>query len=317
MAVRVVLLSMLVATAWTACPATGQAAAIRAGQSGWFWQSPIRQGFGLVDVDFAGSRGYAVGQRGTVLRSDDAGETWSGLVARTSERLDRVEKLGEASVLVGGSCALRRSDDGGRTFRVVRFAGDGPRCGSGLQSFSFPTPELGYVLLENGRLLKTDDGGRSFATRSPIPTTRGAGGGELASDLHFGAGGVGLASTDERIYRTVDDGRTWTVVAAGLSGVRDLEPVTAETGYALDRDTLLRTDDGGMTWAERPLLGASPWILRSVRCGTPDECIITTGGYGPALRTSDGGATAMTQPRRRALCRPSPTRLGAEWWPSV
>ena len=91
-----------------------RAQAVGAGHSGWTWGSPLPQGETINAIDFKGTRGYAAGQFGTVMRSDDAGLTWTGLVTGTTEDLDHVAIIDSDSVVIAGNCTVRRSDDGGR-----------------------------------------------------------------------------------------------------------------------------------------------------------------------------------------------------------
>jgi photosystem II stability/assembly factor-like uncharacterized protein len=52
---------------------------IGAGSSGeqWVWQNPLPQGNTLQDFSFADpSKGFAVGARGTILRTTDGGNNW-------------------------------------------------------------------------------------------------------------------------------------------------------------------------------------------------------------------------------------------------
>ena len=94
-------------------------AAVQVSQSGWFWGNPTPQGNTLRTLDFLSGRGYAVGDAGTALRTDDGGATWTGLATGTSADLDRLQVVTPETLVVqgGDGCVLRRSDDGGRTFR--------------------------------------------------------------------------------------------------------------------------------------------------------------------------------------------------------
>ena len=53
----------------------GAGAETTVGQSGWNWGNPQPQGHTLRALDFAGGRGYAVGDFGTLVRSDDGGSS--------------------------------------------------------------------------------------------------------------------------------------------------------------------------------------------------------------------------------------------------
>ena len=66
-------------------------------------------------------RGYAIGDDGTALRTDDGGATWTGLATGTSQDLTRLQAVTPDVVIVlgGDGCVVRRSDDGGKTFRKI------------------------------------------------------------------------------------------------------------------------------------------------------------------------------------------------------
>src|SRR4051812_45415829 len=82
------LLGAVCAAAALAAPA---GAAVQVSQSGWFWGNPTPQGNTLRALDFLSGSGYAVGDAGTALRTDDGGATWTGLATGTSADLDRLQ----------------------------------------------------------------------------------------------------------------------------------------------------------------------------------------------------------------------------------
>src|SRR5207302_5546511 len=108
----------------------GAGASVSVPHSGWFWGNPRPQGKLLALVEFAGSRGYAVGDFGTVLRTDDAGATWSGLSTGTSVNFRRVTLISADSFVVAGGCAVRRSDNGGQTFARLPWTASDASCTS-------------------------------------------------------------------------------------------------------------------------------------------------------------------------------------------
>src|SRR6059058_6696214 len=68
-------------------------ASVQVGSSGWQWGNPLPQGNTLRSISFAGGRGYAAGDFGTLLRTDDGGATWIGLPAGTFQQLTLVQAL--------------------------------------------------------------------------------------------------------------------------------------------------------------------------------------------------------------------------------
>jgi len=95
MGLRCSAMASLVAVA-LACAlfATLGSASVNVAQSGWSWGSPTPQGNTLNSIDFVQGRGYAAGDAGTVLRTDDGGTTWTGLATGTSADLTR--RVGQA-----------------------------------------------------------------------------------------------------------------------------------------------------------------------------------------------------------------------------
>jgi len=60
-------------------------------QSGWYWQNPLPQGNDLYDISFVGtSRGWAVGDHGYILHSDDGGLNWTQQNSTTTNELHAV-----------------------------------------------------------------------------------------------------------------------------------------------------------------------------------------------------------------------------------
>ena len=111
------------------------------------------------------------------------------------------------------------------------------------------------VLVAFGRLseqtftaMRSTDGGLSWETISGshawTRTVDHAGDG-----VWFMGGGAGAISTPQ-VRRSVDDGRTWTVLSfpATLSSVAEVHFSDKDTGLVTDGDIIWRTTNGGDTW---------------------------------------------------------------------
>ena len=299
---RVVLaaLAMLVLAPTTAL------ASVNVGQSGWFWGNPLPQGNTINALDFAGARGYAVGAFGTILRSDDGGGTWSGLAGGTAVDLNLLQAVDANTVIAGGRCTLRRSEDGGKTFTRLPFTSSESSCSSTVSALWFTAPKTGYIVLADGTVLRTDDGGATFSRKTAIPGTQATGGTAAPAGIRFTATDTGVAITHAagagRIYRTTDGGVSWTLVKSvdyGLSGVTFVD---ANDGYAVGdvaarppkppASELLTTLDGGATWVETTMVEGSGAVdLSGIRCATFLRCVMTTAKGDQLLRTETAGVT--------------------------
>src|SRR5215208_6583584 len=143
--------------------ATFGSASVNVAQSGWSWGNPTPQGNTLVAIDFVQGRGFAAGDAGTVLRTDDGGSTWTGLATGTSADLKRLQVLDPdtLTVLGGEGCVLRRSDDAGKTFHKIFIVAE-QNCPAPVETFTFVDRQTGYLLLRDGSVLRTSDAGQTF-----------------------------------------------------------------------------------------------------------------------------------------------------------
>ncbi len=291
-------LTLLAAAALTLMGTASAGALVSTGHSGWSWADPTPQGESIADLAFSGGTGYAVGGYGTLLRSADGGGTWTGLPSRTLQDLTRVGFAGPGGVVVSGACALRRSGDSGVTFGTIDVGGGDTGCGSSISAVSFSDTQNGMILLANGIILTTADGGASLARRTPVP-------GGLPTDLVATSPTTAYATSNNGIYRTTDGAGSWTLVSLVNRTMRSLTFVTATTAYAVgDGGAVLRTTDGGSTWA--PLaVPATNLTLTRVRCADVNLCIFVTSG-GVLVRTTDGGTTYA-----QVTAAPSPIRAVA------
>ena len=78
-------------------------AAVGVGHSGWSWGNPQPQGNTLNAVDFSGGTGYAAGNFGTLLRTDDSGVNWTGLATGSTTTFTQVRALDADSVVAGAA----------------------------------------------------------------------------------------------------------------------------------------------------------------------------------------------------------------------
>jgi photosystem II stability/assembly factor-like uncharacterized protein len=279
-----------------AVAASPAGAAVQVSQSGWQWGNPTPQGNTVRAIDFSAGRGYAVGDDGTALRTDDGGATWTGLATGTSQDLTRVQAVTPDVVVVlgGDGCVVRRSDDGGRTFRKIYVLAE-IGCPDRVAAVTFVDATTGYLFLRDGNVLRTTDGGRTFSRGTAVPgTAASAGGGPgVPADAIFTTPDAGIVFLNggNTALRTTDAGASWTPepdVEAGT--VERLRAVSPTTFYAFGPETLLQSTDGGQTWRRRGA-GAGNHIT-GVSCATADLCLMSTSRGDRLLRTENGGGTA-------------------------
>ncbi len=278
--------------------AAASAAPVSVGISGWTWGDPVPQGETLNSVAFQGARGYAAGEGGTVLRSDDGGATWTGLSSGSSSDLTLLQEVDPNTVVVGGGCTVRESTDGGATFHRLPVNESEQGCATKVAAVSFLDANTGYVEQADGSIFLTKDAGQTLEPKTSVPLA-----GATAGQIAFVSPTVGFALVNQgggKIYRTTDGAGSWTQVAGSgqpLYGVTFVSPTVA---YAVGAaGTLLHSGDGGATWTPLALAlpaGAPRPTLTQISCSDGEHCLIATApqpapGTNMLVRTTDGGAT--------------------------
>jgi len=284
---------MLALVAALGVPSAGSANVL-VGSSAWEWGNPRPQGNTILTADFAGTTGYAAGSFGTLLKSTDGGRSWSGLRVGTFGTLAVVQALSPDTVFAGGGCVVRRSDDGGQSFRRIAFTNVESACNEQLTDLSFVSRTTGWILETDGTVVQTKDGGTEFIQRTAVPGTKAAGGQASPTAIAFTSPSTGFAAaSDGKLYMTSDEGVSWKLVAdTGKRPLRDVEFVDAQHGFAVGAGQLLiASDDGGATWKPHEL-NAGGRDLDEIDCATPLLCVATTAKGDQLVRTADAGASS-------------------------
>ena len=291
-------------------------ASVQVGASGWFWGNPLPQGNSISSASFAGGNGFAVGSFGTILATADGGANWTGLSSGTFTGLGIVQAIDGDSLFAGGGCVGRRSDDGGKSFSRVAFTPVESSCRQRLSTAWFVDEKTGYLVLEDGTVLRTDNNGDTFAQKIAVPGTPATGGRLTVPELRFLSADVGFATTsDGKIHRTADGANSWTIVSDTQRSVREIAFLDGTRAYAVgDGSLFLATTDAGVSWKARALALPTAQNLRSISCASADLCVMVGDGN-QIVRTADGGATAsLIAPAQEpvgAAGFASPTRVAA------
>ena len=293
-----VAIAIVLALAAAAVAVPGLSSAnVNVSSSGWAWANPTPQGRTLVNIAFSGGVGYAVGLGGTALSTSDGGQSWTGLTTGTSANLERVQVLGPSTVVVGGGegCVTRVSENGGQLFkRIFNVAESG--CPEPVAAFSFTSAKQGVLLLKNGAIELTTDGGETFARGTGLPgTPASSGGGQMGGiDIHFfsptkGIAFVGQPNGPTSAFMTPDGGNSWAPVSLPGGVVTSVHFFNEKVGYAIGPNTLLRTTNGGEKWESQAIAGGNSF--RTIDCSTEESCLLTVTGGNQLIETSDGGKT--------------------------
>ena len=88
----------------------------------WVWQNPLPQGNTLQELSFIDTNnGFAVGARGTILKTTDGGINWEIIPAGTENDLYSVSFLSpNIRTVVGNFGAILRTTDAGSHWTIQR-----------------------------------------------------------------------------------------------------------------------------------------------------------------------------------------------------
>jgi photosystem II stability/assembly factor-like uncharacterized protein len=237
--------------------------------------------FGTSD----GQNLWAVGDDGTILKSEDEGASWTAGKSGTKSDLFSVFGTGDGKRLwvVGKKGTILESEDSGATWKGQE---SGTRA-SVNAIFGTSDGSRLWAAGGNGTILASDDGGATWTARnggtpayleSIFGTSDGSrvwAVGDKGTILESDDGGAnwtprvsGTAETLYVIFGTSDGGRLWAVGTGG---------------------TILESDDGGASWTVRNS-GTTEWLV-SISGASDGRHLWAVGTGGTILASGDGGAT--------------------------
>ena len=209
----------------------------------------------LLDATNAGPAIIAVGERGTILRSSDAGHSWQRAAVTASATLTAVNFSPDAQHgwVVGHDALILATTDAGQTWQKQW---QGENLSDSLLDVLALDAQHVLAVGAYGLFLATEDGGQTW-TRRKISD----------EDFHFNhltrgpTGTLYLAGEHGTLLRSSDHGAKWTRIAAPYDGsFYGIVPLDKRTLLARGlRGRLYRSSDDGVTW--EPIATPQPVLL--------------------------------------------------------
>ncbi len=209
------------------------------------WANPTPQGNTLWAMAFEDSLiGYAIGDRGASMRTDDGGQTWidqTPFPDFTYEMKDLLI-LGPGDLLaVGESPGIFRSTDGGVNWITV--ANPSTETLNNIVAIAGDTLSAAGDLAQ---IIRSTDGGNTW---SLFPTP----GGPQIFDQHWWNGEQGYVVGVHVASQTLDGGQNWSPIpdVTNASFYTEIHFLDSLNGWLVEHFTTWRTIDGGATWFEK------------------------------------------------------------------
>lgn len=210
------------------------------------WVNPIPQGNNLNAIHYTNSNvGTAVGKFGTIIRTTDAGVSWTVQESGTNVNLNGVfftdpnNGFAVSNSVVGGESKILRTTDGGVTWNIQNSG-----TSNHLYCIEFINSTTGIAAGWSGTVLRTTDGGNTW-THTQISTRTIYDIEYLDENTIFAVGSIGA------IYFSTDGGLTWSMQSSGVTrNLRGIHFIDSNIGIAVGEfGTIRRTTNRGITWS--------------------------------------------------------------------
>jgi serine/threonine-protein kinase len=189
------------------------------------------------------SIGYSCGDKGTIVKTTDAGDSWVNIGDTAGTNLYDVKFVSQdKGFIVGERGVILSTFDGGKSWQKYTY----DTAISLFKIIFLKNNYIGFVVGTHGTILKTNDGGTSWM---PVSSSSG----QLLYSISFADDNNGVISGwNGTILKTSDQGKTW---AEGKkltdTYLRDICFNNGNTGIIVGGSgEILRSDDGGEEWSK-------------------------------------------------------------------
>ena len=238
----------------------------------------------LMDLERAGERLLAVGERGFVLLSDDAGKRWKAVPTPVTRTLTGLAfKDARVGVAVGHGASVVRTEDAGATWQQVRIEEAGT---DSLLGITHVAGDHFIAYGAFGLLFDSADAGRTWTRRTVIADD---------FDRHISQvltvdGTLLLVAESGSLARSDDDGITWTPLTSPYEGSFFGALETRDKALLVFgmRGNVYRTTDLGATW-QKVETGTTTSLMSARQLA--DGRILFVGNVGLLAQSRDDGRT--------------------------
>jgi photosystem II stability/assembly factor-like uncharacterized protein len=250
------------------------------------WHNPNPQSNDLSDIEFlTDSIVLAIGERGVLIRSEDAGLTWNVLPQLPYydyKSFFFTDSLtGYACGSINNAGIIIKTIDGGLHWNILEESG--PTGIGSTQSIWFTSDSVGYCGSFK-KILKTTDAGETWSETNFSANTS-------HYDIEFINDSVGFSAAGDKLYRTINAGNTWSqVLVDSENSIRYISFANDTIGFVSTYSSeVYRTTNAGATWT---LFGVPfSWVVDAMQFVNDSTGFVACGSNTLYYRTTDSGAS--------------------------
>jgi len=254
------------------------------GQTSWVWQNPLPQGNDLTSVKFFDDNtGWAVGKKGTILKSTDGGINWNIQNSTVYENLNSVFILSEQKVLALGEYGVVVLTTNGGVNWSFSLLAENPS----LKKFFFTDEVTGYICgyradIRKSYIYKTTDGGIYWNLTFTGPES------EFFDKIFFWDKNTGITGGDWFAYKTTNAGVNWIQQSYLIRGneltFKDYNEGMIVGGFS--SGYVRKTTNGGVSYYT--LFNSNDTVFNSISMVNSFTGYVS-GKYGSIRKTTDYG----------------------------
>jgi photosystem II stability/assembly factor-like uncharacterized protein len=234
-------------------------------------------GGAIEELQFtSATNGYAIGRFGRILKTTNAGVSWTSLSSPVSETLNDLYFFDDNTGIIVGNNVILRTTNGGSSWGKTN-------ADRSLRSISFLNAQKG-IAAASDKLFMSEDGGVTWAPYAPNVQQY-----TVFTGIRFINGQFGLLSTTQGLYKTVD-GDFWSPqYSAGSIDAYHFDFFNAQLGFMIGREgnlyKALGTSAGGDPMPENEV------EVLAIQKHDADQC---RGNYSVSARLINRGIQPLT-----------------------
>ncbi len=243
-----------------------------------------------------GRYGWVIGDRGIIHTTQDNGSEWTPQNPRLEDNISDIffRTRDDGWLVTSGATGSRilKTVDGGESWELVFQLAVAPGTNKNdvpvLYSVAFPNKKQGWVVGDAGRILHSEDGGKTWRRQESGTQD------ELVHVKFINDKRGWVVGAKGTILYTDDGGRTWERQTSGTTQhLYHIETRGKENAWIVgDKGTILRSGNAGLSW-ERVAVDTTQNLLNVAFANDKQGWII--GWNGTILRSGDGGKNWIGQ----------------------